>query len=254
MSKNLQHDLLDGKLTDRLSTTRKSDPPTAQDRQNGLNLITKNTPPDIMTIDPNNNDGVKFAQEVHRINDAKKDPEADWRNELADLERQLTGASTEQEAKQHADAIEREHNETIKGIEGTIKELRELLKTPHLTVHTGWNGAIRMRSSREEKLAGSGQLCGCDGCVLLIKIEKLEDALQTAKKQRERAIRISGSQVASSKDRDKLRPRYRELKRREHEVDAATSKIRSIDGVGGVLGQERLTHSDRLGYTGLKPL
>lgn len=225
-----------------------------QENINAFNLITKNTPADLMTVDLNNNDGVKRAQEVHRINDARKDPEADWRNELADIERQLTGASTEQEAKQHADAVEREHNEVVKSIEGTIKELHQLLKTPHLKVHTGWNGEIRMRSSREEKLAGSGQLCGCDACVLLIKIERLDDALQTAKKQRERAIRISGSQVASSKERDKLRPRYRELKQREHEVDAATSKIRSIDGVGGLLGQERVTHSDRLGYTGLKPL
>jgi hypothetical protein len=240
-------------LADYLTSKSKSNQPTVQDRQNGLNLVLRNTPDGLMTVDPNNNDGVKAAQAVHAINDARRQPEADWRAELADLERQLAGAWTEQEAKQRAEAVIREHNDGVYRLEDGIKELKKLLKAPHLAVHSGWSGLVRMTGSREEKGIG-GQLCGCDGCVLLGKIESAEYALAEAKRQREKAIRLTGSSIKSSKERDKLRPRYKELKQREQEVDAATSKIRAIDGIGGTLGRERINHSERLGYTGLKPL
>lgn len=153
-------------------------------------------------------------------------PEKNWREELAQLESLLKGAQTEKEAKQSCDAISAEFNGYVKDIEGKVKTLRDLLKSKNITTHPGWTG-----QETEQRVFGtrtgykSGTACGCDGCVILGKLEGLEYKLSEAKRIRETKIKIAGSWIKGAHERDKLRPRLAELRKREVETQAASRTI-----------------------------
>jgi hypothetical protein len=191
-------------------------------QQNAMNVILKDTPPGLMTVD---------MEELSRRNAERratadaanppKGPEDGWRDELNELERRLKGAFTEEQAKQHAGAEGRKCKEAVDKVENAIKESRELLKTPYLSLHTGWDGTIRQTFSHS---GGSGQLCGCDGCVILRKIEHFESELPELKRQQQKSIRLCGAMIQGAKELDALRPRYRELAKRAFQIDKATQR------------------------------
>ncbi len=200
--------------------------PNTPEQQNFANLVANTADPAVMTID--NEAIAKQQREGRAAQDAARPKEDNWRGELAELEYRLKGAMTEEQAKQHLDAITRDHDVNVRKFEKAIKELRELLKTPHLELHRGWTGnetEPKVASSRDG-FKSSGEACGCDGCSILRKIETLNYKLQEARKLRERKIKIAGAVIQSTKELDKLRPRYRALKQREFEIAEARSNIK----------------------------
>ncbi|SPF31614.1 hypothetical protein SBA1_100070 [Candidatus Sulfotelmatobacter kueseliae] len=196
--------------------------PSKEDSHNFANLIGQTTDPAVITLDGGKAQK-KVLADVARVNEAnrkKRGPEAGWRDELATLERTVGNSWTEEQARQNSDATERAQNEIVRGIEKEIAELRELQSTPYL--------------GPAEKQA------------LAKNLERAEWNLAEAKVEKQRKIRQAGSAVTSSKERDRLRPRLRELREREMRISAATAKVREATDGGATSG--------RLGFTGLQPL
>lgn len=195
------------------------------EQQNFANLVANTADPAVMTID--NEAIAKQQREGRAAQDAArppKGPEDNWRGELADLERQLKDVWTETQAQQHADAEGRKWSEAVSKVEGTIKEFHAALATPYLSLHSGWKGTIRQTFSTGR--GSAGQLCGCDGCVILKKIEHFEGQLPELKKQQQMSIRKCGAMIQGCKELDKLRPRYRELAKRAWDVEKVLSKFK----------------------------
>src|SRR5271157_4072154 len=192
--------------------------PSKEDSRNFGNLLSKTADPDVLTIPEDGSHIKKVLADVARVNAAnaaKRDPEANWRDELENLERTVGTSWTEEQARQACDATEREQNKIVQAIETDIRELGRLSKLPYLTT-------IKIHA-----LA-----CVCDKCVIERKIESLKYDLAEAKKEQQRKIRLAGSAVSSSKERDKSRPRLRELRERAFQIDQATARVReATDGV-----------------------
>jgi len=198
-----------------------------------LNVVRKTADDNNLTI--YGDETTKAREMVDRVdatNRANQRQEAEWRAELESIEHQVAGAWTEEQAKQNADAVTRQHNQIVRDIEGNIKELRKVLETPFLNTHVGFS------TTDKEPLVRKGKLCGCDGCSILTKIERFEYALPQAKQHRERAIKLAGSAINSSRERDKLRPRLAELRKRAAQIDDAVSRTSERGFSGGLLQHE----------------
>jgi hypothetical protein len=216
-----------------------------QGLQQFANLVAKTTPSETVTITDAPFDRSSI-EAVDAANLARRGPEPDWRGELDQLQTQLFWADTEAIAKDKAEAITREHNRMVSDVERNIHELRKNLAIPYLSLHTAFN------PNGEPLVTFKGQKCGCDGCAILTKIQRYQDALPQMKTARERAIRLAGSAVQSSRERDKLRPRYKELAQRAAEIDRARSSTKGpVDD--GDFRAEGLTNADeRRSLTAIK--
>jgi hypothetical protein len=170
------------------------------------NVVMKNIEPGVLDGDPSESikDAVKEAAEIRALNRAKRYPDGDWRSELADLERRCVNAWTEEQAKQAAEAVTRQHNDAIRAVEKDIAHKRDLLATPFLDLS--------------------------DQQAIQRQIERLEGSLPEMRRLRERAIKIAGSAIKTSQEVDKLRPRLQELRRREAQIDEARASVKNEDG------------------------
>lgn len=109
--------------------------------------------------------------------------------ELEYLNRLFSGRHTEAQAKQHAAAELAKHDGIVNSIETDLTKIRASLGTLHLGL--GDKRAVQRT------------------------IDRLEWELSEAHRVREKAIRLNGASIKDSKETDKLRPRWDELKKRE---------------------------------------
>jgi hypothetical protein len=128
--------------------------------------------------------------------------ESSWKQELEQLDRLLTGRLTEAEAKDYAKNELAKHDGVVNTIEKQIAQVKDVLATGSVFV------------PRTEKLH------------LESRIESLESHLATARKQREQSILKCGAGIRAAKDADKLRPRWRELTKRQQVIENATKIAR----------------------------
>jgi hypothetical protein len=212
-----------------------------QASQQFSNLINKTANPEHLTITDAPMDRSSINA-VDAANAAKRGPEPDWKSELEDLQRMLFGADTEVQAKEKAKTITAEHNRVVSDIEHQIKFLRESLKTPFLSTHAGFD------INKAPLITPKGGKCGCDSCLIVEKIGRYLDTLVVAKEQREKAIRRAGAAIQSSRERDKLRPRFRELCQREAGIEAARSQTASIED--GTFRPEKISNADERRLSG----
>jgi len=123
-----------------------------------------------------------------------------WRDELEQLERRFQCVLTIDQAKDRAQAVEREQNSIVKAIETEIAEGLKLIETPYLSL-------LEQRGIKRH-------------------VESLESSLIEAKRVREREIRRSGALINDAKTWAPFRPRYEELKKRARDLERATARIR----------------------------
>jgi hypothetical protein len=128
--------------------------------------------------------------------------ESSWKQELEQLDRLLTGRLTEGEAKEYASAQLAKHDGVVHTIETHVTQAREVLAS-----------ATTFLPRSERKRIES-------------RIESLEADLATAQKLREQSILKCGAGIRASKDADKLRPRWQELRKRQQAIETATAVAR----------------------------
>jgi hypothetical protein len=189
-----------------------------QNRINAFNLITKNAPADLMTVD---------LAELSRLNAerraaadkaeaAKNPPEYNFRQELDELDRRLANQMTVEEAKIYSDNQASLHKDAVKAVENEIKQLTELLKTP------GLSRCVPLREGRPPVNGDS-----CDVCLFNRKLEAVQFKLQRTKENQQKSIRICGGSIAAAKELEAYRPRWEELKKRARTIDNARQHIRN---------------------------
>jgi hypothetical protein len=193
-------------------------PATPQQRQNALNVITRNTPAELLTVDFENitKNARKMVDAVDAENRAKSGSSEDgWRNELSELQRCLEGQFTVNDAKAYVAKQEQFHNEAVKVVQDELKFAEALLVTP---------GLSRCKARREGTTPIEGDTC--ETCVFARRVQAVVYKLAQTKAKAEQAIRTCGGLVRDAKILDELRPRYAELKKREALIANARRGIR----------------------------
>jgi hypothetical protein len=197
----------------------RNQPTTPQDQQNVLNLITKNTPAGLMTVDFENltKNARKIVDEVAEANRKRFDPDGErsWRSELEELNRRLIGSMDVSDAKTYSDNQEQIHKDAVKVIEGELKYANDLLATPGLSRCTN-------RRENREPLPGDS----CDLCKFSRLLEVVGLKLAHVKRKQQLSIRVCGGIIAAAKELDPLRPRWEELKKRDKSIAQARRSIR----------------------------
>jgi hypothetical protein len=192
---------------------------TPQALRNALNVITRNAPADILTVDFDSitQNARKTVDAVDEANRKRFDPdgEAGWREELSELERRLAGQMTTDDAKLYSDSQEHLHTEAVKVIEGELIYTKDLLQTP------GLSRCLNRREGREP-LPGDS----CDLCKFSRLLEVVTLKLAHVKAKQVASIRACGSLVSDAKVLDAYRPRWEELKKREKAIAQARRSIR----------------------------
>jgi hypothetical protein len=167
-----------------------------------------------------------------------------WRDELAELERRLTGYLTPEACQNHADTEAAKHKDAVNKLEDEIAYVRSLLTTDGLDV------CIPRKQGREAKGG-----CACDVCIFHRRINLLGDRLIEAKHAQQKSIRTCGHLIATAKELSKLIPRYQDLAAKAKKIDTARKVARGmIDGGGGARGPmnpARLNPAEQLGQMGL---
>src|ERR1700733_9972352 len=90
-------------------------PSTPQALQNGMNIVLRNTPTEIITVDFDSitKNTRKIVDAVDAANAAKNPPEDGWRLELEELDRRLTGQLTPDEAELYANNEANKYKDAI---------------------------------------------------------------------------------------------------------------------------------------------
>jgi hypothetical protein len=127
--------------------------------------------------------------------------ESNWRQELEQLDRLLTGRLTESEAKEYAKSELSKHDGVVNTIETEIAQARAVAASATATSYLSVGDRKRIAD----------------------KIESLESQLDDARRLRERSIRLNGAGIKAAKECDKQRPRWLELRKRERDIEAARS-------------------------------
>lgn len=171
--------------------------------ENLMNVLLKNIHPSLTTPNP---DGGKAMREataaVHAANDKKFRPDGDWQAELEYLDRLLKNSFTETQMKEAARNELAKLDTAVHNIELSLTQLRAALETQYIR--------------RDEAAA------------IRKKIEHLMFELGEAQRLRERKIALNGSGIKAAREKDKLRPRWLELKKREADIRTATNLTREV--------------------------
>jgi hypothetical protein len=129
---------------------------------------------------------IKQAQEVHRLNDAKK-ADAGWGQEYEELSRRFP-METVDEAEANVAALKSSIAAFVKECKAKISECRGQLKTPYLS---------RLEQTHVEQ-----------------KAEALGRELEDFKKHAEMRLRFAEGRLSTVREFDHLRGRWQELKAR----------------------------------------
>jgi hypothetical protein len=200
---------------------------TPQAIQNGMNIILRNTPAGLMTFDEDEfNRKNKERRAAVDAAEAKLHPpelQENWRQELSELDRRLTGQMDVSEAKTYADAQEQLHKDAVAVVGKELTYIHELLKTP------GLSQCKALREGREAVGRLTGQPIECRGCEVHAfrrKVEVLQIKLQQAKAKQQQSIKSCGNIVLAAKELEPFRKRWSELKKREKTITTALRNIR----------------------------
>ena len=179
-------------------------PSTPQALQNGMNIIIRNTPTDIITVDFDSitKNARKMVDAVDAANAAKNPPEEGWRQELEELDRRLLNQMTVDEAELYANNEANKYKAAVREVEGQIATLQDVLKTP------GLSQCQQLREGREVTNAG----CRCDVCLFTRKIERVTLRLAPLKAKQQQSIRSCSGIILAAKELKPLRKRWEELK------------------------------------------
>jgi DNA repair exonuclease SbcCD ATPase subunit len=196
-----------------------------QGQLNIHNLITKNTPADLMTvnIDEVTKAARKIVDAVDAENAKRNPPEDNWRQELDELDRRLANQMTVEEAKLYSDGQADNHDKVVRQLENEIKHLKDLLLTP------GLRQCVPLREGRNPV---SGDTC--DVCLFNRKLEAVTLKLQRANSEQQKSIRVCGGIIADAKTLEPLRPRWIELQKRARKIVGARQNIRGLSNHGGM--------------------
>jgi len=171
--------------------------------QNLLNVLLKNIHPSLTALNP---DGGKAMREatatVHAANDKKFRPDGDWQSELEYLNRLLNNSFPETQMKEAARNELAKHDSVVHTIETSLTQLRAALQTQFIT--------------RD------------DAAAIRQKVDVLSFELEEATRLRQRKIALNGSSIKAAREKDKLRPRWLELKKREADIRTATNLTREV--------------------------
>jgi hypothetical protein len=143
--------------------------------------------------------GVKQAQEVHAINDARRGVDAGWQQELEELSRRFTGMPS-------VDAAEADLASLKAQFKSEAKELKALIKLA------------------QDQL-GAGVLSRPQETGVNQRISGLQDLLSSHDAEGRRKLRWAEAAVEQAKEWEPKRKRWEELKRRAREVDAALAQV-----------------------------
>jgi hypothetical protein len=163
-----------------------------------LDVFMKANGPLAMTqeeLDNLGSEGVKMAQKVNAINDAKR-TDAQWRQELEQLNVRFPMPSVD-EAEAKVSGIKSQIAATVKEYKGEIADCRETLKEKYLT---------RLEVTHVEQ-----------------RIEVLSGELADFQHQSDLKLRLAKGQLDSAREFAHLRPRWIELKDRAKAIEKALS-------------------------------
>jgi len=138
--------------------------------------------------------GIAQAQEVHKINDAKK-ADAGWRQELEELTARLTGLPTEDEAEARLSNLEAAVASQVKQHEARLAECRKALKTAFL-------------SPLEATLINE-------------KAERVAFQLADFRRASDMQLRFAKQLLETAKEWNPKRERWQELRQRAASIDKA---------------------------------
>ena len=192
--------------------------------QSMMNVILKNTPSEVVTLDFAAIE--KSNAENRAARDAAKPPIESsqlLRDEYEDLRRRLTGQPPESAWKKNAEESVKSINAEIKAVEDSIRYVQELCKSPGLQICPP-----RRATPPRPPVLG----CGCDLCLFEKRIEVLQDQLNQFKLQLQKTIRINGVRIESARELDKLRPRLAELTKIFRKIDEERRNIKGITNSG----------------------
>ncbi len=206
-----------------------------QEQLNVHNLITKNAPAELMTVDLAELDRLNAERRAKQdaAEKAKQQPEDTWRDELDDLNRRLANQLEVSEAKTYADNQASLHVDAVKAVENDLKYTQELLQTP------GLKKCIAVREGRPPNAGDT-----CDVCLFNRKIEFVTVKLQRTKAAQQRSIIECGNIIRCAKELEPMRQRWEELKKRDRKIANARQHIRGHKDAP--FQQETLHSSDRV--------
>jgi hypothetical protein len=210
-------------------------PSTPQALQNGMNIVLRNTPTEIITVDFDSitKNARKIVDAVDAANAAKNPPEDGWRLELEELDRRLTGQLTPDEAELYANNEANKYKDAINAVDAEIKNLQGILKTP------GLSRCPPLRDGREATNAG----CRCDVCLFTRKVTALTLSLAPIKAKQQQSIRSCSEIILAAKELKPLRKRWEELKARDKKIAVARRAVQGKQNQTP-LQQESFTNSD----------
>jgi hypothetical protein len=157
------------------------------------------------------------------------DESQEWRQELAELERQLSGYRTPEAWRTYSNEQEAIHNANIKTITDEIEAVKALLTIEGLDM-CRWRraGQAPPALSMDDRGRTNGQICGCSACMFHGQIARLEDSLIEAKYAQRKSIKTYGAAIKNAEELSKLVPRANELKARAKAIDDARKSIKGI--------------------------
>ncbi|MGA9308431.1 MAG: hypothetical protein WBW31_23755 [Candidatus Sulfotelmatobacter sp.] len=203
----------------------------------------------ILTYDPNEVTR-KARESVDKVDAANRamnppDESVEWRNELDELTRRLSGYRTPEAWRNYSVEQEQLHNGNVKKISDDIAHVKSLLKLEGLEL-CKWRKAGQEPPDLIADSRGrtSGKQCGCDGCLFAMQIARLEDQLTEAKRLQQKSIRTCGAAIKNAEALAKFVPRYNELLARARKIDDARKSIRGINNTD--LAPERTNSNEQL--------
>ena len=214
------------------------------EQQNAMNVVLKNTPASLMTVDISaiEQDAATRRSAVDTANAKQADPVEALRAEYEDLGRRTSNGKSwsAAEADAYAEKQKAKNESTVKAITDEIAYLTGLSESPAASRCVG----LRQGATCSDKVVNA---CACDVHVFRRKIASLEISLRRAKNEADRSHRMCQGHVRQAEEMDKLKPRYFELHKQFSRIDQARQVARKlISGKSGM--QPEATNRERLPF------
>jgi hypothetical protein len=202
------------------------------EQQNAMNVVLKNTPASLMTLDISaiEQDAAARRKITDTANTKQADPVEALRAEYEDLGRRTSNGKSwsAAEAAAYAEQQRTKNESIVKAFTDEVAYLTGLSESPAASRCVG----LRTGATCSDKVLNA---CGCDVHTFRRKIASLEISLRRAKNEADRSHRTCQGQVRQAEEVDKLKPRYFELHKQFSRIDQARQVARKlISGKSGM--------------------
>jgi hypothetical protein len=202
------------------------------EQQNAMNVVLKNTPASLMTLDISaiEQDAAARRKITDTANTKQADPVEALRAEYEDLGRRTSNGKSwsAAEAAAYAEQQRTKNESIVKAFTDEVAYLTGLSESPAASRCVG----LRTGATCSDKVLNA---CGCDVHTFRRKIASLEISLRRAKNEADRSHRTCQGQVRQAEEVDKLKPRYFELHKQFSRIEQARQVARKlISGKSGM--------------------